>query len=795
MKASNFIYVIILFFILANIASAGENGIIRVETESGLPVPGAHVYNYGIELGITGPGGILSIPIEELGGIAAITACWRGQCKGGDTHGGGEYFVLQYSSNPWVVKISDGCGFHSPESLKNSKFLKDITLVTGLSLGSSIPPLIESCPEETTDSGPNVPTSLSQFKLDGSSISGGAQIADRSVAFKAKVSSLNGGKLILQVELRRLDEYGGQFDETKGGLKESEKVDSNKEATAYAYGLINGYYHWRARVIDENGKTSDWVDFRNNQGADFIVFSNIVEPPNKSLDLDLTIRDGSTTNGQTLPGVRVTGHDGAGKSFTQITNSNGLTAIKGSPGTWHFEASKDGYQTNTWDQEITAGDEPINAFLVKNYEIPPPKSDNLMLYLTVHDRSIYGQTLPGVRVTGHDGAGKSFTQITYQNGIVVLKGSPGTWHFEASKDGYQTNTWDQELISSANRDAFLVKITERPPPKIEDVDLYLTVHDGSIYGQTLPGVRVTGHDGAGKSFTQITRSGPIDGIVVLRGSPGTWHFEASKDGYQTNTWDQELISSANRDAFLVKGQIQVGCHEDPLTGQVICSDDASVFSEVSSSGTEQITGTTFNKGDRVRTTSDDRLNVRNGPGTNFPSIGTMVKGSTGIIIDGPVFSGNLYWWKVEYDSGITGWSSGKWLELAPQTQIGCHKDPVTGQVKCSDDISVFSNEPIAQPLSDDAATYATYCANQGYNYQNGQCIFLDGTSCDAGAFYRRECEYYSPQSNNEPFQPQPGCMRDPVTGQMICMDDFRTVSQQELAPEPVLGPIPAVPPI
>jgi len=700
MKASNFIYVIILFFILANIASAGENGIIRVETESGLPVPGAHVYNYGIELGITGPGGILSIPIEELGGIAAITACWRGQCKGGDTHGGGEYFVLQYSSNPWVVKISDGCGFHSPESLKNSKFLKDITLVTGLSLGSSIPPLIESCPEETTDSGPNVPTSLSQFKLDGSSISGGAQIADRSVAFKAKVSSLNGGKLILQVELRRLDEYGGQFDETKGGLKESEKVDSNKEATAYAYGLINGYYHWRARVIDENGKTSDWVDFRNNQGADFIVFSNIVEPPNKSLDLDLTIRDGSTTNGQTLPGVRVTGHDGAGKSFTQITNSNGLTAIKGSPGTWHFEASKDGYQTNTWDQEITAGDEPINAFLVKNYEIPPPKSDNLMLYLTVHDRSIYGQTLPGVRVTGHDGAGKSFTQITYQNGIVVLKGSPGTWH-----------------------------------------------------------------------------------------------FEASKDGYQTNTWDQELISSANRDAFLVKGQIQVGCHEDPLTGQVICSDDASVFSEVSSSGTEQITGTTFNKGDRVRTTSDDRLNVRNGPGTNFPSIGTMVKGSTGIIIDGPVFSGNLYWWKVEYDSGITGWSSGKWLELAPQTQIGCHKDPVTGQVKCSDDISVFSNEPIAQPLSDDAATYATYCANQGYNYQNGQCIFLDGTSCDAGAFYRRECEYYSPQSNNEPFQPQPGCMRDPVTGQMICMDDFRTVSQQELAPEPVLGPIPAVPPI
>ena len=69
--------------------------------------------------------------------------------------------------------------------------------------------------------------------------------------------------------------------------------------------------------------------------------------------------------------------------------------------------------------------------------------------------------LPGVRVTGRDGADKNFDQITNSNGLIVLKGAPGTWHFEASKDGYQTEAWDQELISSANRDAFLVKITER----------------------------------------------------------------------------------------------------------------------------------------------------------------------------------------------------------------------------------------------------------------------------------------------------------------------------------------------
>jgi len=587
---------------------------------------------------------------------------------------------------------------------------------------------------------PNVPTTPNQFKLDGSSISGGAQIADRSVAFKAKVSSLNGGKLRLQVELRRLDEYGGQFDETKGGLKESDKVDSNKEATAYAYGLINGYYHWRARAIDESEKTSDWVDFGNNQGADFIVYSNTVEPIG-DINISLLFFEGSL-KGPILPGVRITGHDGTDKSFNQITNSNGLTAIKGSPGTWHFEASKKGYETKTWDWEITdnAG---VDVFLVKIIE-----NEGIDLYLTVHDGSIYGQTLSGVLVTGYDGKRNKFTKTTDSNGLIVLKGSTGTWHFEASKDGYQTNTWDQELISSANRDAFLNA----------EPNTGTTFNKGDRV-RTTSDKKLNVRSGAGTSSSSIG--------TMVKGSMGTvmdgpvfadnlywWkvEYDAGITGWSSGKW-LELASTETHD-------------------------------------TEQITGTTFNKGDRVRTTSDKKLNVRSSPGTSSSSIGTMVKGSIGTIIDGPILSGNLYWWIIEYDVGITGWSSGKWLELAPQTQIGCNRDPVTGQVICSDDASLFSKGPIPQTLDDEAVTYATYCTNQGYNYQNRQCIFSDGTSCDAGAFYRGECEY-SPQSNNEPFQPEPGCMRDPVTGQMICMDDFSGASQQPSLVGPAPKPYPA----
>jgi putative hemolysin len=36
---------------------------------------------------------------------------------------------------------------------------------------------------------------------------------------------------------------------------------------------------------------------------------------------------------------------------------------------------------------------------------------------------------------------------------------------------------------------------------------------------------------------------------------------------------------------------------------------------------------------------------------------------------------------------------------------------------------------------------AVYCSNQGYDYQDGRCVFPDGSSCDAWAFMRGECSY------------------------------------------------------
>jgi len=116
---------------------------------------------------------------------------------------------------------------------------------------------------------PTSPTNLAQFKSDSETIiSVGGTTDERTVIFKSDVSDPDGDKVKLQVELRRLDEYGGQFDETKGGLKNSVLVESGSEAVACANGLIDADYHWRARAVDEHEETSEWVEFGKNDISD-----------------------------------------------------------------------------------------------------------------------------------------------------------------------------------------------------------------------------------------------------------------------------------------------------------------------------------------------------------------------------------------------------------------------------------------------------------------------------------------------------------------------------------------------
>jgi outer membrane protein assembly factor BamB/alpha-tubulin suppressor-like RCC1 family protein len=121
---------------------------------------------------------------------------------------------------------------------------------------------------------PDPPTELKQLKADGSTeLQIGSTIGEREVIFQGKVSDSEGHQVRLQVELRNLDEYSGQFNEPADDFKTSELVASGSYATTYADELIDENYHWRARTVDNQGHASDWVDFGGNavSESDFVV--------------------------------------------------------------------------------------------------------------------------------------------------------------------------------------------------------------------------------------------------------------------------------------------------------------------------------------------------------------------------------------------------------------------------------------------------------------------------------------------------------------------------------------------
>jgi hypothetical protein len=149
---------------------------------------------------------------------------------------------------------------------------------------------------------PSAPINLTQLKSDETTeIPVGGTTNEPTVVFKASTRtlpppgwieippnkssnvfgmSLAGDRVKLQIELRRLDEYNGQFLNTF--TQESDLVDSGSQATITVYGLINGDYHWQARTVDEHDACSPWVQFGGNNISDSDFIVNAITEPTQS---------------------------------------------------------------------------------------------------------------------------------------------------------------------------------------------------------------------------------------------------------------------------------------------------------------------------------------------------------------------------------------------------------------------------------------------------------------------------------------------------------------------------------
>ena len=171
------------------------------------------------------------------------------------------------------------------------------------------------------------------------------------------------------------------------------------------------------------------------------------------------------------------------------------------------------------------------------------QTDLITLTLYVHEGSASGPVIPGALITGNDGSSNSFQQTTDNSGYVIIEGDPGTWSFSVSSAGYETSNWDQDINEDDIKDAFLQQEQD------QDITLTLYIHDGSASGPIIPDAQVTGWDGSGNSFEKTSSS---SGYVTIAGFPGIWSFSVSADGYETNSWDQEITETDTKDAYLQK---------------------------------------------------------------------------------------------------------------------------------------------------------------------------------------------------------------------------------------------------
>lgn len=141
-----------------------------------------------------------------------------------------------------------------------------------------------------------LPTISNLQQWDGAtSISEGWIIRYPSVAFSASINGPDNLLVFLQVELRRFEEpFTGNDD---GGILTVVGTTTPDFVTRISRtGLIDGKYHWRARVVDDKGYASDWQEFGAAGNVDFEILTNFRSPTLSFPQTGLYANDGIDPN-------------------------------------------------------------------------------------------------------------------------------------------------------------------------------------------------------------------------------------------------------------------------------------------------------------------------------------------------------------------------------------------------------------------------------------------------------------------------------------------------------------------
>ena len=177
-------------------------------------------------------------------------------------------------------------------------------------------------------------------------------------------------------------------------------------------------------------------------------------------------------------------------------------------------------------------------------------ADQITLTIHVHEGDLNGTLLSGVQIAGQDASGEGFDVTTDSDGIAIVTGTPGTWTFTFEKSGYETLYLNWDATKTEDTAAYLEKTSYKKTLSSQDqVTLTIHVHEGSLDGDLLSGVQISGKDAAGNSFEGTTDS---SGTAIITGTPGTWTFTFKKIGHETLTLKYNATQTEATAAYLEK---------------------------------------------------------------------------------------------------------------------------------------------------------------------------------------------------------------------------------------------------
>jgi len=225
-------------------------------------------------------------------------------------------------------------------------------------------------------------------------------------------------------------------------------------------------------------------------------------------------------NGTPLSGVQVAGQDAVGKSFSGMTDSNGVAVVSGQPGAWLFVFIKDGYETLDLSYNVTETGEGA-VYLVRSNQLSE-------------------QIAPSLNNKQSEAISKSTTADQTQ----LVDNATPLVETEVDQEGEVQNPTKSSLIPIASSP--------------EQVSQTVHVYEGDFNGALLSGVQVAGQDAAGKIFGAMTDS---SGVAVVSGQPGTWMFRFTKDGYDTLNLSYDVNETGEGAVYLAgsdQPQEQIG---------------------------------------------------------------------------------------------------------------------------------------------------------------------------------------------------------------------------------------------